>query len=81
MNEEITYTRTYTEKGIPCLVCKEPLTVKLTRGRKSGKPFVMLICSRDGRHFRAFINDQEYVSRVLESAEDLSRLQASGKAS
>ena len=33
----------------------------------------MLICSRDGRHFRAFINDQEYVSRVLESAEDLSR--------
>ena len=73
MNEEITYTRTYTEKGIPCLVCKEPLKVKLTRGRKSGKPFVMLICSKDGRHFRAFINDQEYVSRVLESAEDLSR--------
>ncbi len=73
MNEEITYTQAYTEKGIPCLVCKEPLRVKLTRGRKSGKPFVMLICSQDGRHFRAFINDQEYVSRVLESAEDLSR--------
>ena len=47
--------------------------MKLTRGRKSGKPFVMLICSRDGRHFRAFINDQEYVSRVLESAEDLGK--------
>ena len=73
MNEDITYTQMYTGKGIPCLVCKEPLMVKLTRGRKSGKPFVMLICSQDGRHFRAFINDQEYVSRVLESADDLSR--------
>ena len=71
MTEEIAYTQTYTEKSIPCLVCKEPLKVKLTRGRKSGKPFVMLICSLDGRHFRAFINDQEYVSRVLESVGDL----------
>ena len=71
MNKDITYTQMYTGKAIPCLVCKEPLRVKLTRGRKSGKPFVMLICSQDGRHFRAFINDQEYVSRVLESAEDL----------
>ena len=73
MTEEIAYTQTYTEKSIPCLVCKEPLKVKLTRGRKSGKPFVMLICSQDGRHFRAFINDQEYVSRVLKSVGDLSR--------
>ena len=55
----------------PCPVCHQPLTLRLARGRKSGKPFVMLICSKDGRHFRAFINDQEYVSRVLESAEDL----------
>ena len=46
MTEDMTYTQTYTEKGIPCLVCKEPLRVKLTRGRKSGKPFVMMICSR-----------------------------------
>ena len=73
MTEDITYTQTYTEKSIPCLVCKEPLRVKLARGRNSGKPFVMLICSKDGRHFRAFINDQEYVSRVLESVGDLSQ--------
>ena len=73
MSEDITYTRKYTEQGIPCLVCKEPLRVKLARGRKSGKPFVMLICSKDGRHFRAFVNDQEYVSRVLESVGDLSQ--------
>ena len=73
MTEGRTDRQTTTEKRIACPVCKEPLTVKRTRGRKSGKPFVMLICSTDGRHFRAFINDQEYVSRVLESAEDLSR--------
>ena len=65
------YTQAYRSGEILCLVCREPLAVRLARGRKSGKPFVMLICSRDGRHFRAFINDQEYVSRVLESAEEL----------
>ena len=75
MTEDITYTHAYRNGEILCLVCREPLTVRLARGRKSGKPFVMLICSRDGRHFRAFINDQEYVSRVLKSAEDLGQLE------
>ena len=59
----------YTQPGIACLVCKEPLTVRLARGRKSGKPFVMLLCTRDGRHFRAFISDQQYVAQVIERAE------------
>ena len=53
----------------PCPVCGVPLTVRLARGRKSGKPFVMLLCSLDGRHFRAFINDQQYVAQVLERVE------------
>ena len=52
-------------QSIPCLICGEPLTVRLARGRKSGKPFVMLLCSRDGRHFRAFVNDQAYVHRLI----------------
>ena len=54
---------------IPCLVCKGPLTVRLARGRRSGKPFVMLVCGRDGRHFRGFINDQGYVGQVLDRLE------------
>ena len=37
----------------------------MARGRKSGKPFVMLICSREGRHFRGFITDQTYVAELL----------------
>ena len=55
--------------AIPCLVCRLPLAVRLARGRKSGKPFVMLVCPADGRHFRAFISDQGYVSQVLERVE------------
>ena len=52
-------------KGIPCLVCGEKLTIRLAKGRKSQKTFLMLVCSRDGRHFRGFVNDREYVDQVL----------------
>ena len=51
--------------GIPCIVCGGGLTLRTARGRKSGKPFLMLICPTDGRHFRGFINDQGYVRQVL----------------
>ena len=51
---------------ITCLVCGNIVEVKPARGRKSGKPFVMLKCTKDGRHFRAFITDQEYVKKVVE---------------
>jgi uncharacterized protein YbaR (Trm112 family) len=54
----------------PCPVCNEPLSVRLARGRKSGKPSVMIVCGRDGRHFRAFITDREYVTKFLEGLED-----------
>ena len=52
-------------QSIPCLICGEQLTVRLAQGRKSGKPFIMLICGRDGRHFRGFISDQPYVGELL----------------
>lgn len=57
-------------QGIPCLICGDPLTVRTARGRKSGKPFVMLVCGRDGRHFRGFITDQTYVSELFTRVED-----------
>ena len=50
---------------IPCLVCRKPLALRLARGRKSGKPSIMLICPSDGRHFRGFISDRAYVAQVL----------------
>ena len=52
-------------KGIPCLVCGEQLTIRLAKGRKSQKTFLMLLCSQDGRHFRGFISDRNYVDGVL----------------
>ncbi len=58
-----------TDNSLPCLVCHQPLTVKLARGRKSGKLFVMLRCPDDGRHFRAFISHQPYVQEVLDLLE------------
>ena len=69
MTTDETYTRAYTPASIRCLVCGEALLVRPARGRKSGKPFLMLVCGRDGRHFRAFVNDQEYVRGVLERLE------------
>ena len=45
MNNEMPY----------CPVCGDVLQVNLARGRKAGKAFLMLICPRDGRHFRGFI--------------------------
>ena len=52
-------------KSINCPVCTNPLSICVAHGRKSNKPFIMLKCDKDGRHFRGFITDQEYVSRIL----------------
>ena len=52
-------------KEINCPICSNPLSVKIARGRKSNKPFIMLKCDKDGRHFRGFITDQTYVKKVL----------------
>jgi hypothetical protein len=54
-----------------CPICGESLSVNLARGRKSGKPFVMLRCPADGRHFRGFISHRPYVEQVLDNLETL----------
>ena len=59
------YTQAYTQ-GPTCLVCKHSLDVRPSEGRKSKKPFIMLICPVDGRHFRGFITHQDYVREVME---------------
>ena len=56
-------------RSLPCHICRTPLSVRLSRGRKSGKPFVMLVCPNDGRHMRAFVADADYVSNVIERLE------------
>ena len=69
MSSPSAYTQSYTQQGLTCLICGSHLTVRPAQGRKSKKPFIMLLCSRDARHFRAFINDQDYVRQVLERIE------------
>lgn len=61
-----------------CPICGDSLTVTLARGRKSGKPFVMLICVRDGRHFRGFINHRPYVEQVLTNLEAIQKSKDEG---
>lgn len=57
--------------AIRCLICGVALTMRLARSRKTNKPSVMLVCGRDGRHFRAFITDKAYVGQVLARLERL----------
>ena len=55
---------------IACPVCKCPLRLSPARSRKAKKPklFLMLACPEDGRHFRGFINDRDFVSSAMEKA-------------
>ena len=55
--------------SVYCPVCGHSLTVRLAQGRKSGKPFIMLLCPEDGRHLRAFITHQPYVAEVMGNLE------------
>jgi hypothetical protein len=53
-------------KEIGCPVCGNPLSVRPAEGRKSRKPFIMLICAVDPTHFRGFIANQPYVLSVMD---------------
>ena len=52
--------------NINCPICSNPLSVRIAKGRKSNKSFIMLKCDLDGRHFRGFITDQQYVKKVID---------------
>jgi len=54
--------------AIRCPVCEAELKVT-TSTSKAGKVALVLVCPRNGRDFRAFINDQDYVRRVMDSLE------------
>ena len=58
---------------IRCPVCEAELKVT-TSTSKAGKVALVLACPRDGRDFRAFINNRDYVRRVLDSLESTALL-------
>jgi hypothetical protein len=57
-----------------CPICSKPLSVRLARGRKSGKSFIMLLCASDGRHFRGFITYRPFVEGMLAKLESLKQV-------
>ena len=63
---------------IKCPICSNPLSVRMAKGRKSNKPFIMLICPQDGRHFRGFITDQGFISKILSQNGEIPTTQAQG---
>jgi predicted RNA-binding Zn-ribbon protein involved in translation (DUF1610 family) len=66
-NEQVPSTQP--NQSLQCPVCGDAMAFQIARGRKSGKPFLMVKCLRDGRHFRGFVGDREYVTRLLERLE------------
>ena len=53
--------------ALKCMVCHGPVIISLT---KKGNG-LYLVCQKDGRHYRAFVMDEEYVQGVIRRAEDL----------
>jgi predicted RNA-binding Zn-ribbon protein involved in translation (DUF1610 family) len=66
-NEQVASTQP--NQSLQCPVCGDAMAFQIARGRKSGKPFLMVKCLRDGRHFRGFVGDKVYVTRLLERLE------------
>jgi len=52
------------EMELNCPICGEAVKYTLTRTRK-GKPCVMLVCPRDPRHLRGFINHAPLLMQLL----------------
>ena len=55
---------------LPCHICQAFLKVKLARGKKSGKPFVMPTRPEDGKHIRAIAADRAFVENRIGQAEE-----------
>ena len=60
---------------VACPVCRTSLWVAPAKSRKSKNPkqFLMLVCPSDGRHFRGFINDREFVREVMQKAAQIDK--------
>ena len=56
---------------VQCPVCQSELKLTPTTSKKKGKPGLMLVCPVSGIHFRAFINDEKFITHVMESLEAL----------
>jgi hypothetical protein len=56
-----------------CPVCQTELAVRPAEGRKSRKPFIMVVCPVKTRHFRGFIAEPDFVARFIEKLDESKR--------
>ena len=49
---------------IPCPLCQEPLAMYVTTSKR-GRHAIGLVCKRDGRHMRGFVNDAAFVATTI----------------
>ena len=66
---------------LKCPVCATALLLAPAKSRKSRNPkqFLMLVCPSDGRHFRGFINDVEFVRQVMRRAEQIDQVDTAAR--
>ena len=48
-----------------CPVCTTNLSMEPRQNQKTDRLFLMLVCPENGAHFRAFINDRDYVTETI----------------
>lgn len=52
-------------RSVNCPVCQTELELAPAQSRKKKRLCLMLVCPASATHFRAFINDQEFVKQVM----------------
>lgn len=57
--------------SVNCPVCSHRLDMGPRENARNGRIFLMLVCPEDGAHFRAFINDRDYVGKVVKGMQEL----------
>lgn len=54
-------------RKVSCPVCQSELNLTPATSKKKRKLCLMLVCPVSGVHFRAFINDQDFIRQVMDS--------------
>lgn len=59
-------------RDMSCPVCQSKVSLEPKRHPKRDEPYLMMVCVKSGSHFRAFINDQGFIARMIKEIEGLS---------
>lgn len=57
--------------NVNCPVCKHKLDIGLRQNERNERFYLMMVCPVDGAHFRAFINDRDYVAKAVKGVQEV----------